>query len=436
VVGSLVTGNRETGISTFGTDATVRASVVRDTLPQQSDRSSGRGFQTNCFGAVCGHLLLDGSLVTGNRKAGISLFGTSATVSGSMVQNTLPDASDLSGGRGINAQCDDLGSCGSLVVEASLVAGNREMGIFTSGVDTTVRASAVRDTLPEESSQRFGRGIDVNCDPEVGVCGSLTVEASLVAANRDAGIVTFGVETTIRASVVRDTLPCALDQTFGVGIAVNFNRDLGISGSLTVQESLVTRSAGAGVFVIGAPALLRGIAVVDTAVRSDGQPVEEHGEGIWAQCDFEALVCYELYLTASRVVVSQAAGVAVLGVAGLMYGSVVDTVHAQPLGGKFGHGIQVGGWGSSSQQPTFRVEYSVVRDAKLAGALFHLGSQGELVHSVVSGGEYCVAMNEGTAPVIGDDNQLSCTEVSEPAWVNLFPAPAPPPATPALPAEE
>jgi hypothetical protein len=437
VDGTLVTGNRDVGLFVEGVSATVRASVVRDTLPQQSDQTAGWGIGAHCHvpTGTCASLVVDGSLVTGNRGVGVITFGAEAEVRASVVSGTLPQASDQAFGRGIGAQCaSDQGVCGSLLVAESLVTDNRGVGIITFGAVAEVRASVVSGTLPQESDQAFGWGIGAQCDPAVGVCGALTVDGSLVAGNRLVGLFVSGVDATVNASVVTETRPQESDHSGGRGLSAQCDLDLAVCGRLSVTESLVVHSEEAGIFILGVPADLAGVAVVDTATNAAGPKAGEYGQGIWAGCTAATGGCGALSLTACRVASGHGAGVALEGVSGFISRSLVDTVLAQPSGDRFGYGLQIGGT-EGADIPTFHVRDCTLRDARLAGVLYYR-AQGTLSGSVISGGEYCVAMNEGSAPTVAGDNLLACTVQSEPEWVSLVPSPSPPPTTPLPPFEE
>jgi hypothetical protein len=235
------------------------------------------------------------------------------------------------------------------------------------------------------------------------------------------------------SSVVRETLPREAGQDFGRGIVAQCDPGLGVCASLSVSESLVARSQDVGIYISGGGAGLWNTAVVETGVNPAGQRVGGSGVGILATCDNEVLNCAGIEVVSCRVAASHGAGVMAHGALGSMSQSVVDTVLADPAEGLYGYGVQVSG---NTAHQEFDVLRSVIRDAKLAGVLYCFESQGKLSETLVSGSEYCVAKNEGAAPTVGDDNQLSCTEQSEPAWVSLYPLPAPPPTLPLPPPEE
>lgn len=437
VESSLITANREMGIFASGADARVVSSVVRDTLPQESDQAGGRGIVGQCDArmGICGSMHVQESLVAHNRELGLVAYGVHASVISTTVRNTLPQQSDNFYGSGIAAQCDELvGACGSLLVESSLVAENRSIGIFAVGVDATVISSVVRDTLQDESDLSGGRGINSQCHSDLGICSRLHVEESLVTGNRDVGVVAHGSELTMLSSVVHDTRARLSDLAFGRGITSQCDDRVSFCGRLRVTDTLVTQSEDVGIYISGAQTELEGVVVLDTATNSAGPLQGEHGQGIWAICHPVTGECGTLSMTSCLVASSHGAGVALEGVSGFMTASLVDRVLAQPADGKYGYGIQIGGL-QGEDLPVFHVSECTIRDAKLVGVLYYR-SKGMLSGSVVSGGEYSVAMNEGSSPTIGQDNQLSGTVRDDPQWVSLYPSPAPPPATPALPLSE
>ncbi|MFH2009930.1 MAG: right-handed parallel beta-helix repeat-containing protein [bacterium] len=435
----LVSGNRELGIAVSGVDTEITDTVVRDTMSAESNGESGRGINAQCDpqAGACGSLRVTSCLVSGNRAVGIDVIGVDAEVTATVVRDTLSEESTGVFGRGINAECHPAaGSCGSLGVSSCLVSGNRGLGICVSGVDTEVTGTVVRDTQPEESTGKFGRGIEARCYPEVGICGSLRVSSCLLAGNREVGIVAGGVDAEVTGTVVRDTLPEQSTGGFGRGINAQCDPSVAVCGSLRVSSSLVMSSENVGIFIAGVSATLEGVAVIDTWPNAQGPLQGIHGQGLWALCHPETGACGGLSMTSCLVDSSQGAGVAVEGVSGFMASSVVRSVVPQSLDGRYGYGVQIGGLeGQQGQEmPAFNVNDCEIRDARLAGILYYR-SRGTLARSVVSGGENSVLMNEGSEPTILDNNELSGTIMDEPAWANVYPSPAPAPALPLEPGQ-
>ncbi|MFH2005917.1 MAG: DUF1565 domain-containing protein [bacterium] len=433
VSSSVVSGNRDMGILAIGVDTEVTTSVVRDTLSELGSGRFGVGIAIRCPAVgACGSLLVSSSLVSGNRDVGILIGGPTAEVTASVVRDTEAEESTGMYGWGISSQCHpESGSCEPLRVSACVLSGNRGMGISVAGVDTEIIDTLVRDTLPEVSTGELGRGINARCHPEVGVCGSLRLSSSVFSGNREVGVAAFGMDTEVTATVVRDTLPEESTLTSGRGINVQCDLQGGACGSLRVSESLVMGSENVGIFITGVPTTLEGVAVIDTRPNALGFWRGIDGQGIWSLCDAETGDCGDFSMTSSLVESSQGAGVALEGISGFMASSVVRAVTAQVLDDRYGYGVQIGGLEGQQgpEMPTFDVNDCAIRDATLAG-IFYFRARGTLAGSMVSGGENSVIMNEGSEVTILDTNELLGTVKSEPSWANLFPAPAPPPALP------
>jgi hypothetical protein len=423
VDGCLVDGNQDVGVIAHGVTATVHASVVRDTVPNPARPDLGNGIATRCEPGACGELLVEGCLVAGNRNGGIRTSGPATTVRATVVRDTLPEAVTLQRGHGIHAWCE-AGPCDPLLVDGCQVTRNHELGILVSGVAATVRDTIVRDTRPRAADLDYGDGIGGWCVPETGGCGSLAVDGCLVVDNREAGIITFGVPLSIAGSVVRDTRPRESDGQFGRGIVAQCQED--VCADLSVDASLVSRSVNLGVYVVGPSVRLTSVAVTETEEDASGRELGTWGEGIRVGCNGDQ--CGRAELTDCLVRRNRVAGLVVEGTSGFVSRSLVETVLAQPGAGLYGYGIQIAGV-SGQAPPTFDVRACRIRDARLAGVIY-VRALGRMEATRVTGGEYCVALNEGSAATIDDSNHLACDVHSDPEWVNLEPAPAPPPIAP------
>ncbi|MFH2010012.1 MAG: right-handed parallel beta-helix repeat-containing protein [bacterium] len=431
VSSSLVTGNREGGILVRSVVTEVNATVVRDTLPEESSGRFGRGIGAVCdaVGEGCGSLQVSSCVVSDNWEGGITAAGVDTEISSTVVRGTFVDELVGATSRGIGAQCNpELGVCGSLRVSSSLVTGNQGLGIAANGVDTEVHATVVRDTLPEYDTGKFGRGIAAECYIEVGPCGPLLVSSSLVSGNRDVGIDASGVDAEVISTVVRDTLPEEYSGSYGRGIGAQCYNELGACGSLRISSCVVQNNEDIGIFIAGRQATLQGVSVIDTRSNAFGVWRGIHGQGIWALCDERTGQCGDLAMTSCLVDSSQGAGVAVEGVSGFITSSVVRSVTSQPFDGKYGYGVQLGGL-EGEALPVINLIDCEIRDAKLAGILYYR-SGGTLSGSLVAGAENSVVMNEGSEPNILGNNDLSGIIEDAPTWASLYPAPAPEPSLP------
>jgi hypothetical protein len=158
-------------VGVLGLDADV---VVERSVIARSDSFGGGGLgvrvRSSCTG-VCSEsrasATLDGSLIDGASVVGLSVVAADAVVQGSVIRGTLPHSGDQSFGRGINvvAQCDqDQAVCdplgrSSLLVSGSMIANNRDFGVFIGASDAIIESSTVRDTLPRAADEQSGLGV-------------------------------------------------------------------------------------------------------------------------------------------------------------------------------------------------------------------------------------------------------------------------------------
>jgi hypothetical protein len=250
----LLARNRHFGVFAADTETTLelRDAVVRDTLSRESDGSGGRGLFVE-FGASA---VVERALFERNRDTGISAFdmGTSLELRQVAVRDTLPQEADGALGLGLNVL---FGA--SADVGRSLIERNRTIGVFVSdpGTALELRDSVVRDTRPQELGRMFGRGVVAQVGAEA------VVERVIIEGNREAGIDTLDPATTLelRDAVVRDTLPRESDGLFGLGLSV------GLGAAVLVERTLVAGNRDRGVVATnpGTSLRLRDAAVCDTS---------------------------------------------------------------------------------------------------------------------------------------------------------------------------
>ncbi|MBI4701292.1 MAG: right-handed parallel beta-helix repeat-containing protein [Deltaproteobacteria bacterium] len=160
------------------------------------------------------------SLVETARELGVFVSGSDATIEATVVRDTQPDEKDLVGGRSIHIQDTDTGQRAAVTVRTSLIERNHEVGVCVLGSDASIEASVVRDTQSDAKGEwEFGRGISIERDPDTGERAEVAVRSSFIEMNRGVGVFVAGSDATIEASVVRDTQPHG-DGRFGDGVVV------------------------------------------------------------------------------------------------------------------------------------------------------------------------------------------------------------------------
>ncbi len=264
---TLVEGSHDIGVFVYGSAATLDGVVVRDTLPLQSDPPRGRGISIQLDPDTSSTATITASLVERNHEFGIFVSGSTATLDGVVVRDTFPQPSDLSVGRGIHVQgAIDTGAPSVASITATVVERSHDIGVVIQGSEATLDAVVVRDTFPQQSDLRFGRGIDIETSRYTGAPSTATVTASLVERSHDIGIYASGSEATLENVVVRDTFPRQSD--LGLGRGINIQTATGTPSTATITTSLVERSHDIGVLISGSEVTLRGVAIRQTRGRA------------------------------------------------------------------------------------------------------------------------------------------------------------------------
>lgn len=320
------------GVFVAASDATVEATLVRDTIPDEQG-FFGSGVSAVDSAAARASLVVVRSLLEGNHEAGVNVAGSDATVDATLVRDTVPDVQTV--GRGINARDNPATAArASVNVLRSIIERNQDSGVFVAGSDATVDATVVRDSIPDAQGL-FGRGIDVQIDPETGARATITVARSLLERNHEAGVAARGSDATVDATVIRDNLLNARGR-FGQGIIVLDDADSGAAASAAVRFSLIERNREMGISVVGADATVEA-----TVVRDILHSVPELGSaGIRAHDDSLTGRRSRLTVVGSLLERNQSFGLAVDGADATMETSEVrDTVVDEE--GEFARAVQV-----------------------------------------------------------------------------------------------
>jgi hypothetical protein len=103
-------------------------------------------------------LALRASLLEQNHEIGVSVHDSEATVEASVVRNTQPNAEGF-GGRGVNAQTDSAtGVVSTLLIRTSLVEHHREASVFVVCAVAMIESCLLHDTLANAEGS-FGDGV-------------------------------------------------------------------------------------------------------------------------------------------------------------------------------------------------------------------------------------------------------------------------------------
>jgi hypothetical protein len=264
VAHSVIESNTEVGLLAHASWATLSGTLVRDTLPNASGRF-GRGIviQTQsphppAFAA------LEGVVVERARDAGIMVAGSWAGIGNTVVRDVSTNLDVGDRGNGIGAQPDPGAPYDpslTIAINLSLVERASEHGVLLSGVDATLSGVLVRDTQPIDDGT-FGRGLSIQYDPITGRRSNVeAMDECRIEGNHDVGLVVVGADALIWDTLVRDTRPRVIDGEGGFGLVIQNWPETDVSADATVWSSIVEESVGHGIFVAGAHASIEGTVV-------------------------------------------------------------------------------------------------------------------------------------------------------------------------------
>ncbi|KYF82694.1 nuclease [Sorangium cellulosum] len=349
---SAVTGNHGAGVAAHqaGATAAVVGSLVEGTLASELHRD-GQGIVVR-DGAEAS---IEASAVVGNRLSGIfTMTGASATLSGVLVEGTLPGLHDLNYGVGVFA------AEGSRVaIDSSAVVGNAEIGVAVigEGAAATMARSLVAGTVaaaPESPLAGFGVAVARGA--------AMRLHDSAIFRNRAAGVhvVDLSAELIAERNLIEGTLA---EGAWGDGAGV-----IVMEGRATLVSNAVRANEGSGLLIgyPGSEATVTGNLVEGHVAPDRRSPV---GRGI------------VVYRGASAVlagnVVSRNRSVGVLVGSEIPGGKVEMT--GDLIQDTFGDGVgsdgASAGIGVAAARCELRLDSAVIRASRTAGvALFGAGA--------------------------------------------------------------
>ncbi|RLB48515.1 MAG: hypothetical protein DRJ42_23050 [Deltaproteobacteria bacterium] len=255
----IVEGNRGIGVAvTHGASASLTDSVVRDTVSRDSDGGGGRGINVQAGASFEGTRIL----VARNRTIGVFLIDADSevTLTDAVVRDTESRESDGEDGRGITVQGGAL-----LTATRLLVANSRDVGVFVGQTDARVvfTDAVIRDTQVPASGAHLGRGLNIQ--------GGGRVEATrfVLSGNVEGAAFVASPESylSVTDALVQDTVSSPVDPEAGGGVSVQFG------AHFEATRMVVTNNAGHGLLGVSEGTFL---GLSDVVVR-DTQPRANDG---------------------------------------------------------------------------------------------------------------------------------------------------------------
>ena len=379
---SLVAGNRDVGFTMFGSKATLEGTVIRDTRVHSTKKTGGVGIVagTGYEQGKPSVLTLRHSLVSGNREAGILLYSAKVTMEGSVVRYTRERASDRMYGWGIAADlATNLTTPSELTMRDSLVAGNHGVGINLSSSKALLERVVVRNTLSRVADSGAGDGIVAQDNTNRNLPSELTMRESMVVENRETGIILVGSKARLERTVVRDTFERASDGEFGTGIQAIVLPGQKNPSELTLVMSAIRRNRGAGVLLFSSKATRDRTVVSDTrALASDGRG----GAGIVAEFQSGQSRTSDVRVVDSLVERNRKAGIILYSSTAKLVQTVVRDTIPRILDNEDGFGVWATVPFDRKEPSTVSISDSVIVGNREVGILLE-SSNAAIVRSVV-----------------------------------------------------
>jgi hypothetical protein len=267
--GSLLERNASFGVLAAGSSADIERTVIRDTLPLGPEFTAGSGLLVTGDPppGLRGNLALRTSIVERNTRTGVVLFDSDATIDATVVRDTAADETNVFG-RGISATTLTDGS--TLALTASLVERNHSGGVAFFGSTGTVHASVVRSVVPDREGR--SRAVSAQAHSDTGRRSNLTITSSIAADTTEYGLLAINSDLTVDATLVQDIRANA-DGFYGRGIQVQ-DAPAGAAPAFatgTLRATLVERTVETGILFVGhTTGSVDACAVRDTAAGADG----------------------------------------------------------------------------------------------------------------------------------------------------------------------
>lgn len=313
---SLVARNWDAGIAVFGSEVEIEATVLEGTRPTPGSTGVGLGLLASVASGTMerASVMVRASLVTGNRGIGVAVTGADLTMENTRVEKMLANESPDHARLGVGAAAlTELVSqeAGNLTLRRCAVSESVGLALNVIGSTALIEGTAVVDTAPVEDASG-GRGVQISADSALGMRSSVRIWGSLVARNRHAGVVVQGSDLVMEATEVLDTGVELSSGRFGRGVTVQRDLEAGLTSTLTVRDCHVARSHDSGIAVVGSSAVIERTLVEGTLAAG-----EAFGDGIVAAADAaDAEAAGEaaaVTVTGSAVSANARVGVAVFG---------------------------------------------------------------------------------------------------------------------------
>jgi hypothetical protein len=426
VADSLVERASINGILAEGASLTLERSVVRDTQPQASSQQGGRGVQvfTPTGDAPAAPSFINNSLIDRNHEVSMYLDGVDMTIDASVIRDSLPQVSDNSSGRALSIE--QAGDAPTVVrVTRSYIARQHDNAIFVAGGDLQLDATVVSDTFPRMgNSPGSGRAIALQRHPNSGSAARAQITRSLIRNSEETGVYLSGAEAIIDATIIRN-IAAVNEQVESRSISAQPSPSSGERSMLSVLRSVIEDGAGIGIFASASHAAVDGVLVQRVAPRiTDGW----FGRGIIIQVSASTGDRGSGEITHSVIRNAHEVGLVIADADVTVVDTKIEQTQARPIDQLLGDGVVLFhiDTGTNATFSRVLVEQSARAgivsfgaQATIADSLFHCNAL-DLVAEQYEGA--AGVLNDGGRNLCGCEDQLEACRVSA---AGLTPPPPP-----------
>jgi len=173
-------------------------------------------------------------------------YGSDATIEATVVRSTAPQASDGHLGYGLELRHHtETDQRGTATIRSSLIEGNTQAGVAIADTDVTIESTIVRDVLA--GFQGWGAGIAVDDSPDVPARTRVEIRGCVVERTIGFGVEVLGADLVVEGTRVAETAPLP-DGRFGDGVAMAAFQ---AEATTVVTRSLVENNGRAGITSFG-----------------------------------------------------------------------------------------------------------------------------------------------------------------------------------------
>ena len=191
IVGSIVERCAGAGVHVDAGTLSFERSTLRKILP---DAAMKLGLGLDASGGAT--LTVRDSLIAETRLVGILVGGSNGSIERTIVRDVSGQA--LNGNSGIAIAVFNEASPAAVTIDQSGILHARTVGVFVAGAKVELLHSLIRDIKPEESTGKFGDGVEASGG------GTLNLSETLVRDAVRAGVVVLASTATLE----RDSVTC------------------------------------------------------------------------------------------------------------------------------------------------------------------------------------------------------------------------------------